>query len=247
MNYPESKVTAVTLADAMRLMGFSDGESKNGKIYQKRIRRKNAIQKANEQPRISSRLPTSIVTAVANTKIAAMVSPLSTSGTMTETSTTNHTETMTNADAVAATTAQFDLMSFDDQSGDYFWPTPYPMDEVSSTGSDMVTLNELAGKSNPVPLWSLTTGRGHRKTSQQAHAARQTEEQAKAIKSVLFKSATLLWKGVVDGNLTLKAFATPELVASQFSRISGIDAFSGSEIARTVDRGDAGQSPPKRG
>lgn len=67
------------------------------------------------------------------------------------------------------------------------------------------------------------------------------------IRSAVWKAATVLHQGVVDGFNTLKVFDSPHKIATMFNNACRIDLFSGHEIAAAVERGDAGKSPPRRG
>jgi hypothetical protein len=133
----------------------------------------------------------------------------------------------------------------------FFWPLTYPVNRTEDpTVVDekrCLTPFRSLVQIQTQNLFALTTTAGHRNTTAAAHFQRQQILEARSIRSSVFKAATLLYKGVVDGCNSLKAFDNPNKVANMFNNACRIELFSGNEIATAVERGNAGKSPPRRG
>lgn len=127
----------------------------------------------------------------------------------------------------------------------YVWPTTYPDDDALPRDQD--ELISLPSQAKPKSLQSLTTTANFRNTTEAAHRENQLVAEGRAIRSCIYKAATVLWQSVHDEENTLKVFSKPEKVAAAFNSMCGIELISGNELATAVERGNAGKSPPRRG
>ena len=245
---PNSKAL-VKLTDTMRLAGFDKHKARSGTSEYMRAFRliKAELEQSSQQelpptPALIRHRRPPIVSVPAEPSPCCHdeLSPLS----------ADNTDDTFGNQTQASSSQSVTVLPDDFESNYYVWPLTYLDGEDTSDTKSITsgaTFISLPSRSKPVSLQALTTTKKVRLTSQAAHQERQFIAEGQAIRSAIYKSATIFWEGVVSNHNTLKRFDSSDKVATAFNRLAGIELITGHELESAIKTNNVAMSPKRRG
>ena len=124
-------------------------------------------------------------------------------------------------------------------------------DEENTTPAALLSLKSLAAgsvrKEGDIRFDGMTSSVNHRRSTYATHHDRQRKAVMNGIRSTLYKTATVLYKGVNDEVLQLKKFRNAEDVASSVNSMVGIDVVSSRDLREAIKNDNVNKTPPRVG
>lgn len=124
-------------------------------------------------------------------------------------------------------------------------------DEENTTPAALLSLKSLAAgsvrKEGDIRFDGMTSSVNHRRSTYATHHDRQRKAVMNGIRSTLYKTATVLYKGVNDEVLQLKKFRNAEDVASSVNSMVGIDVVSRRDLREAIKNDNVNKTPPRVG